>query len=357
MDREDVQDKLHGTHNILLYQHADIKLIGNYGIELMLEDVHEDLQQTHIDSLYSFIQGWEHLSEPHRTEFCQSLMTMASASLESISATCPAKAKSTAKILLYFLANMCSHVETHFKPTPEATTKATKSKQSSSQHFDWVAWRPRCLHLLLRALLIDPSFLWSMALVQDNFLTPIWKYTVQLLEERPMGLAGTGGNETALRGVCHQILTVSSELFNETSGSGSAPLAAALVDAITRYEHMASYAADICAQAKGALLSNVFAEIAHMNIAAGTTADNTTDEDPATVTATVPATVPSKQTQTKVSSTVKHIGIFLVALTELNAKSTCLYFPLVLPQLASDAHQVHCTHPCIRFVSDVILIL
>jgi hypothetical protein len=360
MDHDEIQERIQGKP-FTLCSRFSLEILMLTFIAMNVDDVHEDISQAIIDTLYNLINSFEILNENSKYELTNALMNVAMQSLESIVVNSPSKAKDSFKKVMFFLAVLCAKAEESFKSSDIATgiaeaksTKGSKSKAalSAANKYDWVGLRGRCLSVLLRVVQMDPSHLWSMSMVQESFLTPIWTYALELLECRPVGIAGTGAMETSLRALCVNMLVECTGLFTT---SGSVPLACALLTSLSRYEHMTSVAADIGARAQGGLLLNLMTEISRLKLTSErvmitsnsskeavsneTIEHRDDDEEELPITTAVSIVKPSSGS-VKVTSTVKHVGMFLVNLAEVAPKAMCLYFSMVLPQLASDSHQI-----------------
>ncbi len=132
------------------------------------------------------------------------------------------------------------------------STKAStgrKGKSSSSSAFDWIECRRNCLETLHEIVAFKLSYFWTMGLVEETFTTTIWRYCLDLLESKPVGIAGNGFNESNSRSLCVLIIGKSIGHFGNSLTSGSyAALANACIDCIKKAEHMSNIIAEIIHQ-------------------------------------------------------------------------------------------------------------
>jgi len=124
-------------------------------------------------------------------------------------------------------------------------------------------------------------------------------------------VAGAGNVESAVRGLCVALVARCAGLFKGGgSGASMSSLSAALVNALVAHEHMANFAAEICARARHtALPAALLREIADMPL-----------------TATSPG--------------VKHIGGFIEALARASPTLMTQHFPSLKEQIDAPAHQI-----------------
>ena len=124
-------------------------------------------------------------------------------------------------------------------------------------------------------------------------------------------MAGAGNVESAVRGLCVALVARCAGLFKGGgSGASMSSLSAALVNALVAHEHMANFAAEICARARHtALPAALLREIADMPL-----------------TATSPG--------------VKHIGGFIEALARASPTLMTQHFPSLKEQIDAPAHQI-----------------
>ena len=316
------------------------------------DDLLEEISQTDIDLLYSLITNYELICDENRALLMAMMVLISSTAVETIGASSPVKTKNAFKIILFFFISFCVKAEsmctTSALPPSNQESKSSKGNSKKKKSCDWIDYRARCLAICLSAIQIQPSIVWSMGVVQDCFLCTFWKYALHLLETRPAGVAGSSGQEVAVRSQCVSLLIACAPCFQENSAlSGSSSLAASLVHSLCGTEHMAVVVAEICAKSKGALLSNVMSDISRMHLGSSSSSSAGTISTPLDDVEAAPSDVPSSTSRSNAPSstsvfTVKNIGSFFVSLTEMNPQACILYFPVVLAHLASDAFQIRC---------------
>lgn len=311
------------------------------------------LSQSAIDTLYSIGTAFLTLSPALRSLFLDTLQDL-SGKVLSLAASHKAlsqQAKNNTKAVLYFLAAVTARVETGMQA--QAQPAATKSKAASQDDeggnddnddddgdfgapakkgakkapkaakaskakagggkgaFNWPEYRASLLELISEAAEMEPSSLWSMGIVQENFSAAMWGYALSLLEARPAGMSGHTSVETKARAACVAIVVRCVACFSQSGASCSfTQLTTALLDAMLRADHMSTAAADVCSKASVALAAEVLGEVARMNM----------DGLPA--------------------SGVKNIGSFVEALAKSNPQLMTQLLPTVMKQLDSGAHQI-----------------
>ena len=157
----------------------------------------DELSQDTVDVMYNLIANFSTLTGENRELFAQSLTELAAEAVESIAEQLPVKSKNARKEIIYFLVEFVKvneqlAKEMHAEDEKEAsqkgtkvTTKVTKAKgKKSDNSYNWVDWRHCCLKLIYQAICSEPSHLWNMGVVQENFLRPMWLCSLLMLEDR-----------------------------------------------------------------------------------------------------------------------------------------------------------------------------
>ena len=310
------------------------------------------LSQEHIDAIYSLVNGFNKISSDKRsaflstmTELCSKMLTASTAEDINIAG------KNSIKMIQFFMLQVAvkgeagaksaaiaatSSLSSNSAPLDDfddenrapvavapkkgkaskaSTTKKGKGGSDSSSSFDWCRWRVSSLELLERCLAPECLSIWSMGIVAENFLSGVWKYALQLLEDKPVGVGGSGAAEVSVRDLCIQLIVKCVKLFGSAKSTGSYnALSSALIDSLTKHEHMSMYIADMAALSSSSgvagklLISELMTDIANMNM----------------------ATVPS----------VKNIGLFIELFAKQSPALMASYLPIVKPQIDSAAHQI-----------------
>ena len=223
----------------------------------------DQLNQETIDALYSLVTNFTALSDENKELFVEALTELTTAAVATIVDNLSPAARNARKQLVFFLVSFMQANEqmerdesSDNSDKPKATkTKGKKStSKDSSSSFSWVEWRHACMKIVYDALCSEPSHLWSMGLVGENYLFGMWSYhpksplfllslppvfplfthlrlsllnhittlgmwsfALALLDEKPVGVAGIGHVESNVRGLCVAIITRCASLF----GGGS----------------------------------------------------------------------------------------------------------------------------------------
>ena len=278
------------------------------------------LSQDTIDVLYNLIANFGDLTDENRGLFAISLTELAAQAIESIEQQLSGEAKNARKQIIYFLVEFVKvneqlakkeNVEAE-KILNQKTSKAaakSKSKKGDSDTYSWMDLRHCCLKLIFQALCTEPSHLWNMGVVQENYLRGMWSISLMMLEERPQGVGGVGAVESTTRALCVAVITKSSSLFDPSSGALSS-LSNALLNAIINAEHMPNFAAEICNKSRQTpLCSELVKDISHMSLLSTSTG-------------------------------VKNIGAFIEALARVNPDLMTQYWPILGVQIDSRAYQI-----------------
>jgi condensin complex subunit 1 len=277
-----------------------------------------DLPDEINDITFSLVYEFASLSESNKSSFFRLIVTLAEKALMAMNEDdSPGSSKTKCKKYLYYFQHFCIKAEQYTKSsaTQEPTkskAKSGKSKKDTSDSFNWSESRASCLLLLEKIVSSNLSKIWAMGIVQENFLTGIWGYALKLLDERPAGVLGHGHNEVAVRNTCCEIITKSVDNFASPTSSGSyASLTAALLDNTMRSEHMCSHVANICSKTKGKyLIAELIGEISKMNM----------------------SKLPGNG--------VKNVAMFIEEFAKGSPEELHQYFPVLLQQLDSGAHQI-----------------
>ena len=182
------------------------------------------------------------------------------------------KAKNARKIVVFFFVTLFQKIEAFVhddltenaskagvkgrgKKAAGAKGRGRKNNDDDADNDDdgsafvesWPACRAVCLDLIMRLLCADPSYLWTMSIVPDNFLKPMWSSALDLLVKRPAGVSGTSETDKKVRNLCMSVIIKCTSLFSGT-GSSLDMLAAALMESIISAEHMTGFVAEICSK-------------------------------------------------------------------------------------------------------------
>mmetsp|Transcript_3353 Transcript_3353/g.6087 ORF Transcript_3353/g.6087 Transcript_3353/m.6087 type:complete len:1404 (+) Transcript_3353:47-4258(+) len=298
-----------------------------HDIDSRLEDLSESSEQSQddINFLYSAIHAVADLSDAQRRLLNEALYNRAHQMLETCqddpqSATIEDKAG--ASKAFYLLAHYCTLMERVFKATPTdasvSTTAAKKKKtKASSTSYIWPEWRFTCLNLFHKLLDGDARALFAMGIMPENFVMLFWKYTLQLLEEKPAGMSGVGTAEQASKKLCIAVLLLACKHVSAGASTGVTVLMTGLLDSACSQEHMAAPIAEICRSSGvgSALVSELMSEVARLNM-----------------------TELSKGN----GSGARNIGCFLIAVASVYPEMIALYLPLIMHHMDSDVYQIRC---------------
>lgn len=276
-----------------------------------------ELEQRHVDAMFNAVACFRCLSAEQKTDFTGSLISMCTQKMDNLSEQSTTKSKNDFKMSHYFLHILAAKAELHApKEDADADKKAGKGKKKAhvSDSFHWSEWRHAVLKLFERAIAIDPSLIWFMGICEEAFLAGIWKYALQLLEDRPVGIAGTGGAETSLRALCVDIVLGCARQLATTSSSGDemTTLCTASLDAVCRAEHMGPVFADIVRRENGRFSAQLMTEIGTMNL---------TDLN-------------------KSGTGVKNVGAFLVSMSDCAPRLMAQFLPSFIHLLDSEVYQI-----------------
>lgn len=293
-----------------------------------------DLPQDTIDSIYSLTKHFDQLTDQSKELFTTMLLEKTAYLMDFIFQKIQKGAEAIAqtsfdqefknhvKIVLYFFCCATAHIETVCrdsavdivakKAAKSAGAKKATKKSSEDEGFCWSDIRIVFLQTLKRVLTVPPSLLWAMSIVQENFLSGVWGYAVKLLEERPIGIVGTGSAEGAARAICKEIVVKCVGLFGNANVSGSfTNLTSALLEAINRAEHMSTFAAEICGKSPALLTAEFLKEISAMEFSSASA-----------------------------TAGMKNVGSFVEDLVKFNSQIMIANLPVILRQLDAGAHQI-----------------
>jgi hypothetical protein len=295
-----------------------------------------ELEQRHVDAMFNTVACFRVLSADQKGDFAGNLISLCSQKLDNLSEQSSVKSKNDFKMTHYFLHVLATKAELYAPKAgdvdaPEKKAKG-KKKAVSSDSFQWTDWRPAVLRLFERTLSIDPSILWFMGIPEEAFLAGIWKYALQLLEDKPAGVGGQGGAEIALRALCSGIILGSARQLAGTSTSGDemTTLCTAALDSICRMEHIGAVFSDICMKENGRFAAQLMAEVGTMNL---------TDLN-------------------KSGAGVKNVGAFLVSMSEVAPKLMAQFLPSFIHLLDSEVYQIrssiiHVMGAVVSFTHDI----
>lgn len=286
----------------------------------------EEVAEKVVDFVYCIIDMLPSLSQENQSMFVQYLLDISKTSVELLPTTTSTSVKNTYKKVLYLFQHFCIKAENAFKNGNCGSTESSapvagkgKKKTVKSDNFSWLDFRNYALEVLDLLVSSPLSASWPMGLVQENFLSGVWNYTLKLLIDRPAGVSGTAHKEVATRSLCVKIFARTVGHFgNAKSSSSYATVSTALLEAVVQFEHMAvSVGAELCAQCRSLALSQgsqiiaeILSEISRMNYAS------------------MPAT------------SVKNIASFIESFAKAAPASVAEAFPILMKQLDSPAHQI-----------------
>ena len=281
------------------------------------DDNHNELSQVTIDVLYNFIANFSSLNDENRDLFAHCITELSKQAVETIVEQLPTQAKNAKKQIVYFLVEFVKVNEILAKEENAEAEKLSnqtgskpakgKAKKCDSNSYQWLNWRHCCLKYIFQALCTEPSHLWNMGVVQENFLRGMWLCCLTMLEDKPVGMSGIGVVDSTIRALCVAIITKSASLFDTSSGALSS-LSNALLNAVIKSEHMANFVAEICN--KGHLLcGELLKDISHMPLLS-------------------------------TSSGVKNIGTFIESLARVNPDLISQHLAILKGQIDSRAYQI-----------------
>jgi hypothetical protein len=241
----------------------------------------------------------------------------------------PLQTYNAKKIFFYFI-NLCIRAE-QFKNQnssiqDKSTTKKSSKKKTAANSkdtaFDWIILRKTCLTIFKDIVSYELGLLWNMHIVEESFLQYIWSYLLDLLIERPLGIAGTAQSEIQTRQLCIQIIGQIIKHFGSISTSGSySALSTAMVHALTRYEHMTMIIAEICKYEKyvtkltmPSVTQEIMLEMNQMTM--------------------------NHHHVTTSNQTTKNIALFLESFAEIDPETFSNFLPQLITLIDASAHQL-----------------
>lgn len=278
------------------------------------------LTQDTIDTLYNLISNFRNLSDENKDLFAQSFTELSAQAIETIRERLNTENKNARKQVIYFLVEFLKineevakeeNAEIEKLATQKGAKVPSKGKgKSADQTYSWTDWRHSCLKLIFQAVCSEPSHLWNMGVVQENYLRGMWASALSMLVDKPKGMGGPGVLESTIRGLCVGIITRCASLFGNGSGGSVGALSSALLDAVIKTEHMANFVAEICNKSKQTpLCREVLLAISHLHI-------------------------------TSMSLGAKNIGSFIEALAKVNPVLMSSHLATLKGQIDSPAHQI-----------------
>lgn len=303
------------------------------------EDLFESFQAKHLDDIYSFIRGFSSLIEEDKIAFFEAFseIIFAAIDISSKSTNLSIVSRNNIKTIFFYSEAFFQKAENILKEnsnnaisglitdsedkitdtdgdnnTKVIKNKSNKTKKSSksSASFVWSESRKTFLDIFDSILSINPSNLWRMCVISENFLAGIWSQVIYILETRPIGIAGSSSNEINIRNFCVSLIIKCISHFN-ISGSGSfTNLTTAIIDSLIKYESMSVYVATICINCQSTLIADVMKEIGSMKMS------------------------------TMQTKSVNNIGSFIEALAKGSPSLMTTYMPIIKHQVDSGAHQI-----------------
>jgi hypothetical protein len=203
----------------------------------------------------------------------------------------------------------------------DSTSKTKKSSGKGGDNvFDWSSHRSSVLYVL-DDMISSPilSSLWSMGIVEENFLNYYNSYLLSLLEAKVFG--GSSSIDSSSRSMILSLLLKSLRYYD--SSSSLTTLTVSMINLITKYEHMSLLLSELCSKemifTKRLLLTNeIFYEICNM-LSGGDRESSSTDLS---------------------LGTIKNLSFFLENYSKLDGKNFINLLPCILVLLDSSAHQI-----------------
>lgn len=295
-------------------------------IDDQIEEFHsssrEEWTQDDVNFLFNCILHLSHISNPSRRILNEVLFDTSHQLLENCqedAQNCGSDGKLRAGKAMYLLVNYCIHMERCFKGiSTDSSSSKKKSAKASSDSYIWSEWRHTCLNLIHKLMAGDANALFSMGVMPENFVMPFWKYSLELLGDKPQGLSGAGATEQAAKKVCADVLQLCAKHVVNGPTSGVTVFVTAVLDSASRHEHLASPLAELCrALGVGSIfVSEIMGEISRLNM---------------------------HDLSKGNGSGAKNIGTFITSLAALFPETIALYLPLIMHHLDSDVYQMRCS--------------
>lgn len=189
--------------------------------------------------------------------------------------------------------------------------KGKGKAKTDCEELCWSQWRKIYLNIMERIVAADPSHLWSMSIVPEMFLVRIWRNALNVLENKSVGVSGTGYQEVKIRHDFENLVASCVGRFGSTSSSGAvSSLAAAMIDSVVRADHMGAAVANICRLCNSVMITELMSEFSNMPM----------------------SSLPGPN--------VKHVANFFESFAEGSPELMTVYFPLVKQLVDSPAAQI-----------------
>ena len=269
---------------------SELSTIAEFGFE--------KVNSSHINTIYSIINGISNLPNQALESFAATITTLVMLAIASIKESDSAESNENPIVILYFFQIFCQRMENEWKlksnaqdeqevssnklMKPSKNSKKSISNQISSNQYDWDSERSHSISLLKAISQLESSSMWSMGILQENFYLNIWKYALQLLEDK---LSDTVHHE------CILILTHCIQIYvsHQKSLQG---IISTMIGSISQCEHrLSSLSKDISeigSLAPAIFISEILKEIGNMEM----------------------------KEKSKVKNFISNINVFLVTLTE-----------------------------------------
>lgn len=303
-----ITSKIEGTHSPTNYFIAIIIV----NLALSSTNIEELAHQDAIDDVVKLIHNLDSFASSNKYAFVEAMHDIASHAIQDVtrSLSLTSVKKNAVKIVVYLLGMLSDKLESSSSHSSEANpsskSKKVTSKSKDSSRFDGNDWVVKCLPLIQMFLEdVDQSKLWSMGIINDNFLTSIWKLGLKAIENRTSGVSS---QDKLVRHYGVQLICACVKHFGSGSG-GYSTLSAALLDGLLGLEHVAVSTSDVASKSSH-LAKELFQEISQM-------------------------------TMKNISSNgLKHLSLFLETFGKANSSMIISLLPLIMKQIDSSAHQI-----------------
>ena len=282
-------------------------------------------------NIFTLIKNFDSLSAECKASLVEDLSELVKLTLDELSSGKPVTdtIKHNGKKTLFYFIQLVIKAEdsrngsTSTSSGADKASKTKSSKKKSSGSFDWAQeQRKKCLTAFKDIVTSEIGQLWTMGIVEEPFLKSIWSYCLDLLVERPAGIAGNGNNETSSRSLAIHIIGNVVRHFGGVSTSGSyCALSTAILDGIIRMEHMAVYAGEICHQEK-------------------VQSSHDSHSKPIAMTMELVAEISKMNLGLVSAQGVKNISSFIESYAKADPDSFSLFIPTMIKQVDSPAHQM-----------------
>lgn len=282
-------------------------------------------------NIFTLIKNFDSLSGECKASLVEDLSELVKLTLDELSSGKPVTdaIKHNGKKTLFYFIQLTIKAEDSLNgssSTSSGAEKASKTKagkKKSTGSFDWAQeQRKKCLTIFKDIVTSEIGQLWTMGIVEEPFLKSIWSYCLDLLVERPAGIAGNGNNETSSRSLAIHVIGNVVRHFGSVSTSGSyCALSTAILDGIIRMEHMAVYAGEICHQEK-------------------VQSSHDSHSKPIAMTMELVAEISKMNLGLVSAQGVKNISSFIESYAKADPESFSLFIPTMIKQVDSPAHQM-----------------